>query len=88
MILEDPRNFSKLSKQYNESNQSQNKGAYITHSMKYKKNNFRDGSNYTRTNKIYSQVSLQNTNTRVRSQSNGLDYDKNNYIHTDSGNNF
>jgi len=81
MILEDTRNYSKQSKRYNESNQSQK-------STKYKNKSFKDGSNNSRTNEMYSTVSLQNTNSMVRSQSNGLNYDKKNYIHTDSGNNF
>lgn len=82
MILEDTRNYSE------QSNQSQNKVGYRTHSIKNKNNNFTEGSNYSKTNKIYSSVSLQNTNSRARSQSNDLDYDKKNYMHTDSGNNF
>jgi len=74
IILEDTRNYSM------ESKQSQNK--------EYEDNNFKDGSNYSRANKMYSIISLQNTNRRARSQSNGLDYDKKNYIHSNSGNNF
>ncbi|XP_029346606.1 putative uncharacterized protein DDB_G0282133 [Acyrthosiphon pisum] len=56
VTIEDTRNYSKQSKRYNESDQSQK-------STKYKN---------------------KNTNSRVRSQSNGLDYDKKNYIRTDS----
>ncbi|XP_060853060.1 putative uncharacterized protein DDB_G0282499 isoform X2 [Rhopalosiphum padi] len=80
-------NQSKRSKQ---SKQSKNKVINRSHSKKYKKSDFEDGSNYSKTNKIDSSVSLQNTNSKVRIQSKryrkdgDLDYDKNNFIHTDS----
>jgi hypothetical protein len=79
------------SNQSKRSKQSKNKVINISHSKKYKKSDFEDGSNYSKINKIDSSVSLQNTNSKVRIQSKryrkdgDLDYDKINFIHTDSG---
>jgi len=101
IILEDTQRYteddsnqfmqSNQSKRSKQSKQSKNKVINISHSKKYKKSDFEDGSNYSKTNKIDSSVSLQNTNSKVRIQSKryrkdgDLDYDKNNFIHTDSG---
>lgn len=70
---------------HKKSNQSRNKVINTTHSKKYKRNNFEDGSNFSRTNKMYSSESLQSADNIVRRQSNGLDDDKMNFIHSNSG---
>lgn len=46
---------------------------------------FKDESNYSSTNKMYNLGSSQISNISVRRRSNGLDYDKNNYVHSDVG---
>ncbi|XP_022179127.1 uncharacterized protein LOC111039801 [Myzus persicae] len=58
----------------------------IGDTIKDTRNYSKNAKRYTqskRTNKMYSSVSSQNINIRVRSQNNGLDYDKKNYIQSD-----
>lgn len=81
----------------NQSKKSKNKvkNTKKPHSKKYKKSDFEVRSNYSKTNKIDSSVSvqfssayLQSTNSKVRILSNSrLDNDKK-YFHTDSGKNY
>jgi len=63
---------SKKSKNSKHSKQSQNEVINITHSTK---SEFKDESNYSGTNKMY--------NRSVEKRSNGLDYDRKNYVHSD-----
>lgn len=99
IILDDTKSYTNDdSNQFMETNQSKilkNKVKNTTHSKKYKKSDFEVRSNYSKTNKIdssvsvqFSSASLQSTNSRVRIQSNSrLDNDKK-YFQTDSGKNY
>ncbi|XP_050058869.1 uncharacterized protein LOC114131004 [Aphis gossypii] len=98
VIIDDTKSYTADddSNQFMESNQSKKsknkvKNTKKTHSKKYKKSDFEVRSNYSKTNKIDSSVSvqfssayLQSTNSKVRILSNSrLDNDKK-YFHTDS----
>lgn len=99
IILDDTKSYtdddSNQFMEFNLSKKSKNKVKNTTHSKKYKKSYFEVRSNYSKTNKIDSSVSIQfssaslkSTNSRVRIQSNShLDNDKK-YFHTESGKNF
>jgi len=99
IILDDTKSYTDDdSNQFMESKQSKkskNKVKNTTHSKKYKKSDFEVRSNYSKTNKIdssvsiqFSSASLQSTNSKVRILSNSrLDNDKK-YFHTDSGKNY